>query len=285
MRTESHVTDTKAVKRVMLVLPDHWVVRELTERDYGIDLLAEIFMPGLTDGKGADAYDSSGAIFHIQIKGTSKILKRTKLDTINFSMSRDSLLYIEKFSVPFFLFRLSTHEGAKKVYFVWLQRYIRDQLDDDCPDWRERSEKTVPIKIPRSNQVKKNIDRISEIAYRPKLFEELLEYREYYDTWFKVILAASSGDIDRSQSLVRDLIKATQKLLRLRVLLKHNECCIDEECVYDLIDYLDGMLEAGDTFTANKVPHEGNFELLSGVVSMFSGTENFILQNFKKTAY
>lgn len=52
MRTQSHIIDTKAVKAVMAQLPDHWVVRELSERDYGIDLLVEIFAPGLKDAMG-----------------------------------------------------------------------------------------------------------------------------------------------------------------------------------------------------------------------------------------
>lgn len=180
MRTQIHLIDTKAVKAVVAQLPDHWVVRELTERDYGIDLMAEIFAPGLKDAKGKDAFDSTGAIFHIQIKGTEKQLETVKAGTINFSIEKNSLRYVEKFSSPFFLFRVGVND-PQTIYFLWIQRYIKDVMDIETPFWREQTENTITVRIPQKNELLKRLDRIQEIAFRPKYVEELVEYCEIYE--------------------------------------------------------------------------------------------------------
>lgn len=31
-RTQSHITETKSLKKFLNIIPDHWVVRELSER-------------------------------------------------------------------------------------------------------------------------------------------------------------------------------------------------------------------------------------------------------------
>ncbi len=42
IRPESHVTEAAAFKCFISKIPDRWIVRELTERDYGIDCYLEI---------------------------------------------------------------------------------------------------------------------------------------------------------------------------------------------------------------------------------------------------
>lgn len=43
MRTYQHVIDTKSIKKLLNLFPNEWVIRELTARDYGTDLVIEIF--------------------------------------------------------------------------------------------------------------------------------------------------------------------------------------------------------------------------------------------------
>ena len=67
-RSETHRTDTSAVRRLMTQLSSDWVIRDLSERDYGIDLKLEYF----NDNK------PTGKIVFLQVKGTTKKLQIKK---------------------------------------------------------------------------------------------------------------------------------------------------------------------------------------------------------------
>ena len=59
-RTQAHMTDSKACLLVAQLFSENWVLRDLTERDYGIDRIAERF------------HDECGTseMLILQIKGT-----------------------------------------------------------------------------------------------------------------------------------------------------------------------------------------------------------------------
>ena len=71
MRTYQHIIDTASVKLTLNSLPDYWVIRDLNERDYGIDLMIEIFTKSGFDKQGHETYDATGQICYLQIKGTN----------------------------------------------------------------------------------------------------------------------------------------------------------------------------------------------------------------------
>lgn len=148
MRTVQHIIDTRSIKRVLNILPDHWVIRELTERDYGIDLLIEIFEKNDVKNNGHDTFRSTGAIFHAQVKGTGLALKINN-EKIAYSLNKGSLLYTERFSTPFLLFRVDVSSDKSPSYFLWIQRYVRDVLDLGNPDWR--TEKKIHLQYTYRN--------------------------------------------------------------------------------------------------------------------------------------
>jgi len=164
MRTQTHIVDSRAVKAVMAHMPHHWVVRELTERDYGIDLMVEIFAPGLKDAKGKDAFAATGSVFHIQIKGTEDALKPVRAGTINYCINKSSLSYVEKFSIPFFLFHVSVAD-PQKIYFLWIQRYIKDVMDRETPTWREDKEDSITVRIPPENKLPAESINLKELHF------------------------------------------------------------------------------------------------------------------------
>lgn len=283
MRTQAHVIDTKAVKKVLNLLPDHWVVRELTERDYGIDLMVEIFVPGLRDKKGNEAFDSSGAIFHIQIKGTSKELKASKSGSINYSLDKSSLKYVEKFSVPFFLFRLDLSSDSDKCYFVWIQRYIKDVLDIEDPFWRESRKNSVTVRIPKENLVLARIERVQEIAFRPKYLEELIEYRELYGDLVNRFTAMLSGNHANDERAISEITALARRIQRFSVLLSRNNCCVSRSCFDELIDYIENAQVNITEFSDFSGKY--NLDLLYESIEGMMSVEEFVLENDGHTAY
>lgn len=61
-RPNSHIIDTEACSFVTSLMPsENWVVRDLTERDFGIDKIFERFENGF----------ATGELMAIQVKGTN----------------------------------------------------------------------------------------------------------------------------------------------------------------------------------------------------------------------
>ena len=138
-RPNSHIIDTEACSFVTSLMPsENWVVRDLTERDFGIDKIFERFENGF----------ATGELMAIQVKGTNKPLEDKP--EIPFSIDTKTLLYAEMFAIPFLLIRCSlADDGA--CYFVWLQEYIRVRLYFDNSSWRKQRSNT--ILIPTSNRL------------------------------------------------------------------------------------------------------------------------------------
>jgi hypothetical protein len=151
-RSPTHVIDTRAVRNVLVQLPDSLLMRSLDERDYGIDIMMEVF----------DGEYPTGHFVLVQVKGVDAPLRgRVKLRKFPVK----TLLYAELFEPPFFVFYSPANGGD--VYFVWLQRYIKAKLDHDLPTWRTR--KTLTIYFPADNVLRSNSGRIVEIAKRNAL--------------------------------------------------------------------------------------------------------------------
>ncbi len=285
MRTIQHIIDTKAVKQVFNSIPEHCVIRELTERDYGIDLMLELFEEDGFDDKKNPIYTSSGHVCYLQLKGTDSKKKVNKKDgTISYSIDKKSLLNVEKYATPFILTRVYTNSLNNEIYFLWLQRYISEVLDVMNPNWRTEKPNSVTLYIPLKNDFNIYFKKIEVIASRIKYIEELSEYCEKYidiTMGLKTIILAK-GKVDFYAHILTEL----NRLSKLNTLLKRNNCCIDKSCIIDLINYIN-QIEKG--LVVPKVmedyPHNYNLDLLSTSNQSSISIENFIAENEDDTVY
>ncbi|WP_167619971.1 DUF4365 domain-containing protein [Maribellus sediminis] len=261
MRTYQHIIDTKAVRQVINAIPEYCVVRELTERDYGIDLMIELFKKTGINKHGHDYYDSTGHVCYLQIKGTDNELAVNKNDTISFNIDKKSLYYVEKFSTPFILTRVCTKKDHETIYFIWLQRYISDVLDIETPDWRTEDEESITIYIPTHNDFENNFEKIEKIAYRIKYIEELSEYSEKYTDL--TLDLQTIIHLHEKYQYFDETIKDLKRLSQLTTLLTKNNCCIDQDCIIELIKYLEGVKSGiNQPAKMEDYPHNYNLELL-----------------------
>lgn len=285
MRTYQHIIDTRSVKKVLNLLPDHWVIRELTERDYGIDLIVEIFEKAGSDNHGHDAFESTGAMFHIQVKGTNSKLTATGDGTFSYPMSKYALSYSESFSTPFFLFRVDVSEPDANSYFIWIQRYIKDVLDLHRPTWRTDSQDSFSVYIPPHNQITERLEKIEKIASRPMFIQELVEFRENYFHLSNQLIAASNGQYLIDSSSLEHMKNLARQIYNLNILYKYNNCCIDKNCAKDLLTFVEALTISSKNSDFAGSPHQHNFELLSGSIEGISDVENFIAANDTDTVY
>ncbi len=281
MRTYQHIIDTKSIKKILNSFPDHWVVRELSERDYGTDLVIEIFSESGKDKYNHTVYESTGCICNIQVKGTNEKLNICESDnSIHYSFGKKSLLYVERFATPFLLVRVDVSDDKAETYYVWLQRYIKDVLDLERPNWREEDQQSFTIKIPIENTLINKQNKIESISSRIKYIEDLIEYRETYVAIDPILSAISSGQHSSDTSTYLYLKNQVSKISRLFTLLSRNNCCIDVSCVKELFNFI-AEVESGtrDQAELANYPHKFNFNLLSSEVDSIASVESFVAEN------
>lgn len=113
-RHKNHILETMSYKVFNNALPNHWMVRELTERDYGFDALVELTtVNNEVDGKIAAIQLKASSQFTFNISG---IYKHYAIDkrTTNFWLSSNLITFV------FF-----TDEATKKLYFIPVNTYVR----------------------------------------------------------------------------------------------------------------------------------------------------------------
>lgn len=283
MRTFQHIIDTKAVKQVLNNIPEHCVIRELTERDYGIDLMLEIFTEDGENSQGHQNYSSTGHICYFQVKGTETPLE-IKNETITYQIEKKALLYIEKFATPFILLRVCTAKGHERIAFIWLQRYIADVLDFDRPNWRNVDQDSFSIKIPAGNTLSR-FSKIEQIAARIKYLEELADFFEIWDE-LKIFFSNCIINSTLDPQYFAHIRKKLSRICNLHTLFKYNYCCIDENSIVELREYINeierGLKKPNDM---EDFPEYHNLDLLASSTFSIKFIENLTAENDSDTVY
>lgn len=285
MRTYQHVIDTRSIKRVLSLLPDHWVIRELTERDYGIDLIVEIFEKTGINEHGHDVFGSTGAVFHAQVKGTASKLEPAQDGQFRFQLNKSAMLYAERFSAPFLLFRVDISTSDAKSYFLWIQRYVRDVLDSERPDWRTQQQDSFSVGIPPHNEIASSFEKIEQIASRPRLIQEIVEFRESYLHLSSQLDAVSHGQFNLDSASLTHMTLLARQIKNLKIIYNYNQCCIDRSCAEQLLSFVSSLNLTSDNSTFSQIPHRDNFDLLASSLEGLTNIESFIAENEDGTVY
>jgi hypothetical protein len=125
-RPETHVTEAASWRLLQNLAPETWIVREVTERDYGIDAYVEIASP---------AGEITGDLISVQLKGTASIAwtrakakkgaggKKASATATSPQIATSTANYWERLPVPVFLFVADI--AAADIYFVSVEQPIR----------------------------------------------------------------------------------------------------------------------------------------------------------------
>jgi hypothetical protein len=286
MRTYQHIIDTKAVKLTLNAMPDHWVVRDLSERDYGIDLMVEIFSEQGKDEFGHSFYDATGRVCYLQVKGTNSKFSLNTDQSVSFNIDKKSLLYVEKFATPFILVRVCTLDNEKTVYYCWLQRFILEVLDKKKPDWREKTQEKFAVRIPSTNSLPSNPLKIEKIAGRIKYIEEASEFYEKYTMMKPGFESMIKGKF--TPSLFDSFINDLKRIKNLTTLLELNNCQINQADISILIQFIDDIKNGKQKPKSIKDfpdPIMFNLDLLESDNFMRMALEELIAENEGDTVY
>lgn len=154
MRTSSHVIETRSRDYFQQKINNSFengdaLFRNLSERDYGIDGLVELFDNGHPTGK----------IAFIQIKGKEKLIAPQIRNPVVScpNVSSTNFAYAYQTRIPVILVYVSL-ESPNPIYYVELQTVI-SQFSNSISD-------SVSVKIPQENLLIDNMQPLFDIIHK-----------------------------------------------------------------------------------------------------------------------
>lgn len=156
-RTRQHEIETECRRIVTSLLPaDRFVEREITERDYGIDLTVECFDNG----------EPSGLLLLLQLKGTDQTPPSEGVEP-HFDIEVSWLLSAERSVIPVLLVWCPVKASPPVFWYLWVQEYIHIVLDYERPAWR--NQKKTRLVLPYENRLPEKVGflRLRHIAGHP----------------------------------------------------------------------------------------------------------------------
>ena len=181
IRTQDHRIDSLATRFVRNSLPDSWIDRDLTERDYGIDMAIEIFQEDIFDTTNNQQI-ATGLLSLIQVKGTTNRLVKRNGHYVFPGFPTKTLKYARTFKIPFFaiIVYLDKDKSKREAYYLWLQDYLKnDGYGYLNPKWESKD--TTTLYIPAENNLVKSQDHFERCIRKDHFDMTMLEIiRKYY---------------------------------------------------------------------------------------------------------
>lgn len=150
-RISSHAVETRSrdLVRSKIDNTDNALFREITERDYGIDAVVELFEDGRVTGKFA----------LIQIKGTDKkIVPLKRSNEVSCEITSSNASYATQNNIPVILIYASLNENGN-FYFTNLQGIITDEHRQKINNGQEK----ITVRIPLENSTQEDIQPFFDI--------------------------------------------------------------------------------------------------------------------------
>lgn len=152
-RISTHDIETRSKDniRALINADGRGLFRELSERDYGIDAMVEVFDEGNVTGKFA----------MLQCKGKEAIITplRTEPNYVSCpGISASNISYLEQDNVLVILVYGSVND-RDNFYFADLKAVITEEQVEVLSEESKR----VTVRIPSDNNVKDNMDRFFEL--------------------------------------------------------------------------------------------------------------------------
>jgi hypothetical protein len=126
-RPEEHITETTSWRLLQSLAPREWILRDISERDYGIDCYIEL---------SSKTGEITGELMSVQLKGTERLgwtNDGTDKTARSPSIKTSTAAYWLRLPVPVFLFVADLSE--ENIYYVSVEESIRSQygkMDDQA---------------------------------------------------------------------------------------------------------------------------------------------------------
>lgn len=126
-RPRQHVLEEESRLALKNLLPSSWLKEDIN-LDYGLDMQITI----------VEGEEVTAKVFCVQIKATDS---EAKGNTISLHIDTKNLIYYEKYPLPVFVFYYL--KPLDVFYYVFAQKYIRENLSINSPRWRKQQTTTI----------------------------------------------------------------------------------------------------------------------------------------------
>ncbi len=118
-RADNHIRETLGYKVLENKIPAEWMIRDVSERDYGIDCYIEL----------VDADNRlTGEIAFVQMKSTDAISWRIKDNGFRFyKVEKSKTNYLSGFKIPTYVFLVDL--STEELFFLSVKEYIAEHYD------------------------------------------------------------------------------------------------------------------------------------------------------------
>ncbi len=153
-RSKNHILETASYKIFNNHIPNRWIVRELLERDYGVDALIEIV---------SDNNQVTGELISIQLKSSKNISFDNSGKHRFYNVKKQTTNYWLNSDIPMFL--LLIDETKELIYFKSIEDYVRrsyeryDKESNFYYDFYKNETFNLPDFL-KSYQLAKNLNEI-----------------------------------------------------------------------------------------------------------------------------
>lgn len=180
-RITTHISESRSFDIVSKVLPSQWIIREITERDYGIDLYVEIIK---------DDGFVTGDLIALQVKSTENIQFSKEGNFILGGIQRTTLNYWLGLPVPVFV--LLVNLSNEKVY--WCNIKFEQRLG-----YYNGSSKTFSLYFKKTNNTSEMGIKLFTYSYLiekewPKIESAIEKSLMSYSTLGPLLLMCSRKD-------------------------------------------------------------------------------------------
>lgn len=151
-RTRQHVLEEESRQALRKTLPAEWIVRDITP-DYGLDEEVTI----------VEDEEVTNRVFKAQIKATDRIVDTQ--DRIHMRIESQYLKYYENYPLPVFI--LYYIKPMNVFYYVFAQKYIKENLSVDTPAWRKQKSATLRFS---PHSILKNIENFKSTVLDSSLY-------------------------------------------------------------------------------------------------------------------
>ena len=152
-RTNTHVIETKSRNKIRTIIDNHGdaLFREISERDYGIDAILELFENGVPTGKFA----------LLQLKATEKTILPNKRnpDVSVKNVSEANIQYALQNNIPVILIYTSINNDTG-FYYADIQTIVDEATLNAL---EENSSSATTLKIPQNNYITDDISPLITI--------------------------------------------------------------------------------------------------------------------------
>lgn len=120
LRADNHIKETVGYKVLENLIPGEWIIRNVTERDYGIDCYIEL----VSQDKRL-----TGEIAFVQMKTTAAIeWRKSDVGYKFYEVDRKTTNYLRNFKIPTYLFLVDL--STREMFFLSVKEFVQEHYKE-----------------------------------------------------------------------------------------------------------------------------------------------------------